>query len=57
MQAEVKALSKDEREALLAEAQLPVHIPPNHVLAMKADLAIPWNKMRKISRYSQLPLL
>ena len=50
MQSEVKALTKEERETLLREAQLPIEIPPNHALAIKADLAIPWEKMRKVSR-------
>ena len=49
MQSEFKALSKEEREALLQDC-LPLSIPPNHALAMKADLAIPWEKMRKITR-------
>lgn len=47
---EVKALTKEEREAVLQQAHLPIHIPPNHALAMKADLALPWAKMRVISR-------
>lgn len=51
MKHEIKALTKDEREAVLQEAQLPIQIPPNHALAMKADLALPWSKMRVISRY------
>jgi hypothetical protein len=50
MRSEVKALSKEEREAVLHQAQLPIHIPPDHALAMKADLALPWAKMRVISR-------
>ena len=50
LQAEIKSLSKEEREAVLREAQLPIHIPPDHALAMKADLALPWAKMRVISR-------
>lgn len=50
LQSEVKALSKTEREAVLKDAHLPVEIPPEHVLSMKADLGLPWTKVRKISR-------
>lgn len=50
LKAELKALTKEEREAVLKEAQLPIEIPPNHVLAMKADLALPWAKMRVFGR-------
>jgi hypothetical protein len=48
--AEIKALSKAEREELLQQAQLPVLIPTNHALAMKADLGIPWSKLRILRR-------
>ena len=51
MAAEVKDLSKEEREKLLSEAQLPIVVPTQKALAMKADLAIPWNKLRSLRRY------
>ena len=51
MRAELRALNKEEREELLGEANLPVQIPPDHALAIKADLALPWAKMRVIARY------
>ena len=51
MAAELKGLSKEERDSLLNEAQLPIVIPTDHALAMKADLAIPWNKLRSLRRY------
>ena len=38
--AEIKALSKVDREALLQQASLPLVIPPSHALAIKADLQI-----------------
>ena len=47
---EVKSLTKAEREELLGDAQLPVVIPTDQALAMKADLAIPWNKLRILRR-------
>ena len=48
--AEVKSLSKEEREEILQEVQLPIMIPTDHALAMKADLAVPWNKLRTLRR-------
>ncbi len=51
LETEVKALTKEERDELLHQAQLPVVIPTEHVLAMKADLALPWNKLRILRRY------
>ena len=54
MQDELKRLSKKEREDLLKDASLPVEIPTDHALAMKADLAISWNKLRTVRRYVQL---
>ena len=48
--AEVKALTSKERQALLSGAGITIDIPPEQGLAMKADLAIPWNKLRTIRR-------
>lgn len=48
---EIKSLTKAEREELLLDAQLPVVIPTDQALAMKADLEIPWNKLRILRRY------
>lgn len=53
-QAEVKALSQEERQQLLKSAGITIDIPPEQGLAMKADLAIPWNKLRIIRRYIHL---
>ena len=50
LKAEIRSLTTDEREELLQQAQLPVVIPTDHALAMKADLALPWNKLRIIRR-------
>ena len=50
MRLEVQALSKSDREEPLQGANLPVQIPPDHALALKADLALPWAKIRVISR-------
>ena len=50
LQSEMKALSREEREEVLQSAHLPVVVPTNHALALKADLALPWAKLRVISR-------
>lgn len=51
LQAEVRALSAEERQDLKS-AGITIDIPPDQGLAMKADLAIPWNKLRIIRRYT-----
>ncbi len=48
--AEVRYLTKAQREELLQQVQLPLVIPADHALAMKADLAIPWTKLRVLRR-------
>jgi len=50
MEAEMKCLTKEERDQLLHQAQLPVVIPCDHALAIKADLGLPWNKLRILRR-------
>lgn len=47
---EIKFLTKEEREGLLLDARLPIVIPTDHALSMKADLGIPWNKLRILRR-------
>ena len=49
-QAEIKSLSNEERKELLGQVGLPVIIPTDHALAMKADLALPWTKLRVLRR-------
>ncbi len=44
---EIKVLSNLERQS---QAQLPISIPVKDSLAMKADLAMPWNKLRVLRR-------
>lgn len=48
---EMRRIPKEEREILMKEAQFKVTIPPEQGLAMKADLNIPWNKLRVMRRY------
>ena len=50
LQRELTTLSKAERQALLQGAGVVVNIPPEQGLAMKADLALPWNKLRELRR-------
>ena len=45
--AEVNYLSQSQRDQ---QVKLPVVIPADHSLAMKADLAIPWTKLRILRR-------
>ncbi len=49
---EVKACSKEEREGILEELQdgFKVQMPTNYAVALKADLGIPWSKLRAIRR-------
>jgi hypothetical protein len=53
---EVKACSLEEREQILTELQsgIKVVIPTSHALAMKADLGIPWSKLRAIRRFEDI---
>ena len=43
--AEVNYLSRQQREELLQQAQLPLVIPADHALALKANLSIPWQSL------------
>ena len=55
LQHELKVLTKEDRQLLLEEASVKdakATISPNDVLAMKADLSIPWKKFRILRRYS-----
>lgn len=53
LQYEIKALTKEDRESLLEQAKIcnsTATVSPNDVLAMKADLSIPWNKLRMLRK-------
>ena len=52
LQAEVKGLPASERSQLLTSAGITLDIPPEKGLALKANLAIPWNKLRTVRRYT-----
>jgi hypothetical protein len=50
LQAEVKGLPANERNQLLESAGITLDIPPEKGLALKANLAIPWNKLHTVRR-------
>ena len=47
---EIELLSREEREKLIKSTTNIVEIGSEHSLAMKADLSIPWNKLRTMRR-------
>ena len=54
LKGELQACSSQERQKLLealAKDGCKVVIPPDEALAMKADLGIPWSKLRVVRRY------
>ncbi len=55
MQEEIRHLNKEDRQSLLFSGGFTIDIPPEQGLAMKADLAIPWNKLRIIRRQGAVP--
>ena len=44
-------IPKEERNDLMKEANFNVHVLPEEGLAMKADLCLPWKKLRLMRRY------
>ena len=48
LQAEVKGRSLAEKKALLTDLEFKIELPALTGLALKADLCLPWNKMRTI---------
>ncbi len=50
MKEEIKHLTKTERQELLHNAGFTLDIPAEQGLAMKADLGLPWNKLRILRR-------
>ena len=54
LEGELQTCSSQERQSLLgvlAKDGCKVVIPPDEALAMKADLGLPWNKLRVVRRY------
>ena len=57
LEGELQACSSDERQKLLGALEkdgCKVVIPPDEALATKADLGIPWNKLRIVRRYVEV---
>ncbi len=50
LQMEVMAMPKEERQKLMTEAGVGVEMDTTQVLAIKADLAIPWYRLRVLRR-------
>ena len=50
LQEEMRQMSKEDREELLMSLHRNTAVSPQQVLAFKADLAIPWNKLRIMRR-------
>ena len=50
LKAEVKGRSLEEKKALLADLEFKIELPALTGLALKADLCLPWNKMRTMKR-------
>ena len=50
LQMEVGALPKDQRQELLTNAGVGVEIDATQALAIKANLAIPWYRLRILRR-------
>lgn len=55
LQAEVKGRSLEDKKALLSDLNFRVELPALTGLALKADLCMPWSKMRTMRRYRELP--
>ncbi len=49
---EVKLLSPDQRRQLIEDMEFKIEIPSLTSLALKADLCLPWNRLRRMRRYS-----
>ena len=50
MAAEFHCLPKEERAQILLDAGLPITIPTDIALGMKADLFISWNQLRRLRK-------
>ena len=49
---ELKSLDRKEKERLLKSAGITKGMTPEQGLALKADLGLPWNRLRMLRRYS-----
>lgn len=51
---ECKRDTSEERHAIMQKANFMITIPPEQGLAMKADLCLPWNKLRLFNNHRWL---
>ncbi len=51
LSSELKMLPKEEREKIMKQANFTITIPADEGLAMKADLCLPWRKLRMMRRF------
>jgi len=54
---EMKILSRADKMAVLKDLEFKVEIPALTGVSMKADLGVPWNKLRIMKRYVLLATL
>ncbi len=52
MTTEIRILPSEERDQLVKEVSFHVTVPAEEGLAMKADLCLPWRKLRMMRRYN-----
>ena len=52
LKAEVRTMSREDKQALLEDIEFKIEIPAVAALAMKSDLCLPWNRMRRMRRYT-----
>jgi len=50
LQVEVRVIPKEERQKLLSETGVGVEMSASQALGIKADLAIPWYRLRVLRR-------
>ena len=47
---EIRMIPKEEREEIMRELNFTIDVSPEQCLGMKADLSLPWNKLRLMRR-------
>lgn len=50
LQDEMRSLRKEEGEEILKEASLPIEIPTELAITLKADLVMSWNNLCTVRR-------
>ena len=48
---EIRMTSKEEREEIMKELNFIIDVSPEQCLGMKAELCLPWKKLRLMRRY------